>query len=77
MGTNKEVFVGEVYAIYQALNIADQRQESGRRYTPFVDYTAAIERIRSDIIGPGQPFGVLVIEVTTRLRTRDNEVVVR
>ena len=53
---------GEVYTVYQALSIADQRQESGLRYTLFVDSTAAIERIRSDSIGPGQRFAVAAIE---------------
>lgn len=30
LGTNKEVFDAEVFAIYQALSITDQRQESGQ-----------------------------------------------
>ena len=33
LGNNKEVFDAEVYAIIQALNIIDQRQECGHRYT--------------------------------------------
>ena len=43
LGTNKEVFDAEVFAICQALSIVDQRQERGRQYTIFVDPTAAIE----------------------------------
>ena len=39
LGTNKEVFEVETFAIYQALRALDQRQESGRRYTVFVDST--------------------------------------
>lgn len=54
LGSNKEVFDAEVYAIYQALSTMGQRQESGRRYTLFVDSTLAIARIRSDDTGPGQ-----------------------
>ena len=77
LGTNKEVLNAEVYSICQALSIAEQRQESSRRYTLIVDSTAAIEGIRLDSIGPGQRFAVSAIEVATRLRTRDNEVTVR
>ena len=76
LGSNKEMFDAEVYAIYQALSIMDQRQESGRRYTLFVDPTSAISRIRSDI-GPGQPFAIASIEVATWILARDNEVTVR
>lgn len=62
--------------IYQALGVADQRQERGRRYTIFVDSTAAIE-IRSDSTGPGQRFAVAAIEACARRRARDNEVTIR
>lgn len=55
----------------------DQRQESGRRYTLFVDSTSAIARIRTDDIRPGQRFAVASIEVATRILTRDNEITVR
>ena len=48
LGDNKEVFDAEVHAIYQALEVLDRRQESGRRYTIFVDSTSAIDRVRSD-----------------------------
>ena len=34
LGTNKEVFDAEIYAIYQALRTTYQRQESGHGYTP-------------------------------------------
>ena len=40
LGTNREVFYAEVFAIYQALLWLDQLQESGRRYTLFADSTA-------------------------------------
>ena len=48
LGTNKEVFDAETFAIYQALRVLDRRQESGHRYTIFVDSTAAIDRVRTD-----------------------------
>ena len=73
-GTNKEVFGAEVYAVYQALNIIDRRQENGHKYTVFVDSTAVIERVRSDSTGPGQRFAVAAIEVCTRLLPRTDEV---
>ena len=53
------------------------RQESGRRYTVFVDPTAAIDRVRSDSIGPGQRFAVATIEACIRILARDNEVSIR
>ena len=77
LGSNKEAFDAEVYAIYQALSIMGQRQESGRSYTLFVDSTSAISRIRSDVIGPGQRFAVASIEVATRILARDNGITVR
>ena len=66
-----------MYAIYQALDIADRRQESGCQYTIVVDFTVAIKRIRSDGIMPGQRSAVAAIEVGTRLWARNNEVTVR
>ena len=38
----------------QALEILDRRQGSGHQYTVFVDSTSAIDRVRTDGIGPGQ-----------------------
>ena len=46
LGKNKEVFDAEVFAIWQALRALEQRKESGRRYTVFVDSTSAITRVR-------------------------------
>ena len=66
LGKNKEVFDGEVFAIWQALLALERRNESGRRYTIFVDSTAAITRVRDDARSPGQRFGVAAIEVESR-----------
>ena len=44
----------EVYAIYQALSIIDRKQKSSHQYTVFVDSTSAIDRIRSDALGPAK-----------------------
>ena len=48
LGTDKEVFDAEVFAIYQALRAVERRQERGRSYTVFVDSTSAIERVRDN-----------------------------
>ena len=66
-----------MYAIFQALSIINQRQERGHRYTVFVDSTAAIDRVRSDSIGPGQGFAIAAIEAYTRIISRSNEVAIR
>ena len=46
-------------------------------YTIFSDSTAAIDRIRTDTLGPGQRFAVAASEVCSRIAARDNEVTVR
>ena len=55
LGTNKEVFDAEVFAIYQAL-LWIEGQGVGGRFTIFADSTAAIERVRTDTLGPAQRF---------------------
>ena len=77
LGTNREVFDAEIFAIYQALCTLDERQENGRMYTIFSDSTAAIDRISTDTLGPGQRFAVAASEVCSRIAARDNEVTVR
>ena len=77
LGTNKGVFGTEVYAIYRALRILNQRQESGHRYVIFVDSTSIIERIRTDAFGPGQRFDIATMEVCSRILARENKVMVR
>ena len=77
LGTNKEVFDAEVFAIWQALRVLERRNESGRSYTVFVDSTSAIARVRDGTRGPGQRFGVAAIEVGSRLAVAGNEVTIR
>ena len=77
LGDNKEVFDAEVYAIAQAIEVIDQRQERGHRYTIFVDSTSAVDRIRTDAIGPGQSFSIAAIEGCSRVMFGDNEITVR
>jgi hypothetical protein len=45
--------------------------------TVFVDSTAAIDRVRTDALGPGQRFAIAAIEVCDRVLSRDNEVTIR
>ena len=76
LGNDKEVFDAETYAIFRVLKEFDRRQESGCRYTIFANSTAAINRIRSDAIGPGQHLARAAVEICSRLVSRDNEVTV-
>ena len=46
-------------------------------YTIFVGSTAAIDKIRTDAIGPGQRFTVATKELCSRILRRHNEVTVR
>ena len=68
---NKKVFGVEGYAIYQALLALDQRQESSYQCAVFVDSTAAINRVETDAIGPGQRFVIATTEVCSRIVGRD------
>ena len=74
LGTNKEVFGAEVYAIYQALRIFEERHQSGRKYTIFSDFQPTIRRALSDALGPGQQWARAIIETATRLISQGNEV---
>ena len=73
----KEVFDAETYAIYQALRTLDPRRECGHQYTVFVDSTAAIVGVRTDVTGPGQRFAVVAMEVCFWVLERDNDVTIR
>jgi ribonuclease HI len=57
LGTNKEVFDAEVYAIYRALHHAQRLHDSGHTLTKvaiFSDAQAALLRLHNDNEGPGQ-----------------------
>ena len=71
------MFYAETFAIYQALRVLDRRQESGHRYTVFVDTTAAIDRVRTDALGPGQRFAIPAMEDCDRALARENELTIR
>ena len=54
----------------------DQHQENGHCYTVFVDSTAATDRVRNDVMGPGQRFAIAAMRVCGRLLARDNKVTI-
>ena len=54
LGSNKEVFDAELFAIYQAMKVLEARDQTRRRYTIFSDSQAAIRSALNDSSGPGQ-----------------------
>ena len=73
LGNNKDA---EVFAIYQALRIINRRPESGRRYTLFIDFTAAMERVRTDALGPGQAHAIAAMSLCDLINECDNQVTI-
>jgi hypothetical protein len=56
LGTNKEAFVAELYAIYAALHSAQLQHDAGQVFTKvaiFCDAQAALRRLRNANEGPG------------------------
>ena len=53
------------------------QQSRGRGCTVFVDSTSAIDRVRTDSIGPGQRFAVAAIESCSQIMSRANIVTIR
>ena len=62
-GTNKEVFDAKVHAMYRALHVPGERQESDRRYTISSDSTAAVGGVWAGTLVLGQRFAVAASEV--------------
>ena len=71
------MFGAELYALYQAAKIMDERREEGQDYTIMTDSTAALGRAASDKMGPGQRFVVAIMEVHDRLASRGNTLALR
>ena len=65
LGRNKEVFDAKVFAISQALEILNDREEENVQYTIFSDSQAALSRVQHDRTGPGQ---IVVIHAITTVR---------
>ena len=62
--TNKEAYDAEVYTIYRALKIFKQRGENDRQYTIFSDSASAVDRVRTDQVGPGKRLAIATHEVS-------------
>lgn len=58
LGTNKEAFDAELYAVCQATEIFEDRNESDQESTILTDSTATIQRAKSGDTGAGQRFAV-------------------
>jgi len=54
LGTNKEVFDAELYAIYRSVMRFGKRREHDQEYTIFVDSQAAMKTCLTGHQGPGQ-----------------------
>ena len=70
LGTNKEAFGAEVFAILRAVRFLSKRGEEGKTYTIFSDSRAAVARIQHDDCGPTQALARAVIDTTYELRQR-------
>ena len=77
LGTNKEVFDAEVYAIREAIRLLDERGEAGQSYTVFSDSQAAIYRVLHEECGPTQALARTAIDSSYRLRARSSDITVR
>ena len=77
LGTNKEVFGAEVFAILRAVRLLNERGEEGQAYTIFPDSQAAVTRIQHDDCGPARAPARMVVDMTYELRQRSNSITVR
>lgn len=77
LGKNKEVFDAELFAIRQALEILNDRDERGMHYTIFSDSQAALCRVQHDRTGPGQMQAVAAITLGEAIAGRDNSIALR
>ena len=77
LGTNKEVFDAEVYAICEVVNLLDRREEKEQSYVVFSDSQAAIYRVLHEEWGPAQALARATIDASRRLRARGSNVTIR
>ena len=73
LGSNKEVFDAEVYAIQRAVGLLNDRAEADQSHTVFSDLQAAIFRVQHEDCGPAQALARAVVEASYELRARGNE----
>ena len=77
LGTNKEVFDAEVFAILQVIKLLNARGEYGRDYTIFSDSQAAVARVQHTDCGPTQALVSAVVDFSHEIRGRGDSVTVR
>ena len=77
MGRKKEVFDAELYALYRATKILEERREEGQDYTIWTDSSAALNRAALVVMCQGQRFSVALIEVHNWLASRGNILALR
>ena len=77
LGTNKEVFDAEVYALQEAVRLLNDRGETGGSYTVFSDSQAAIFRLLHEECGPAQALAREAIEASQELRSRGCDITIR
>ena len=77
LGSNKEVFDAEVYALQRAVRLLSDRGETGMGYTVFSDSQAAIFRLLHEECGPAQALAREAIEASRELRARNNDITIR
>ena len=77
LGTNKEVFDAEVYAIGRAVRLLNERGEEGQSYTIFSDSQAAIFRVQHEECGPAQALARAAVESSYELVSRGNRITIR
>jgi ribonuclease HI len=61
MGKNQEVYDAELHAIYRAM-LTLFREPRGQKITIFADAQAALQRITSDVPGPGQRYAIAIAQ---------------
>jgi len=73
LGTNKEVFDAELYAIYRAVMRFGKRREHDQEYTIFVDSQVAIKRCFPGHQGPGKELAMAIIRWSESVARRGGQ----
>ena len=71
------MFDAELYTLYRATKILEERGEEGQNCIIWTNSTAALNRAASDEMGPGQRFALALMEVHSRLASRWNALTLR
>jgi len=76
LGQQKEAFDAEMYAMSEAIKIADEKAEKEKfaRVTVFTDSQATLRRIQSDEPGPGQVLALRMMNWTDALARKNIQV---